>query len=136
MNLNILPLMMEYEINDIIFFVKCMKKPSPHFNISDFVSFSSSTTRSSTYHKLRHSISSNNKLGHFYLNRLPRLWNSLPCLDIDLSITSIKTKLRDFFWNHFILNFSVTNTCTYHYLCPCRKCSKLPVSLPFSRPVL
>ena len=48
MNLNILPLTMEYEINDVIFFVKCIKQPSKYFNINDFVSFSSSNTRSSS----------------------------------------------------------------------------------------
>ena len=55
LKLNLLPLMMEFEISDIIFFVKSVKQPSIHFRISDFITFSSSRTRSSTYLKLRHS---------------------------------------------------------------------------------
>ena len=34
-----LPLMMEYEIADIMFLVKCLKSSSDHFNIYDFVEF-------------------------------------------------------------------------------------------------
>ena len=124
MNLNILPIMMEYEviINDVIFFVKCIKQPSKY-------DFSSSNTRSSTFLKLRHSVSRNNYLSHLYFNRLPRLWNSLPCIDTELSITSKRSKLHQYFWSNFITNFDSTNVCTYHYLCPCLTCSKLPISL-------
>ena len=39
MNLNLLPLMMYFEIADIIFMVKCIKPPTPYFNISDYVTF-------------------------------------------------------------------------------------------------
>ena len=62
LNLKILPLMMEY---DVIFFVKCIKQPTKYFNINEFVSFSTSNTRSSTSLKLRHSVSRNNYLSHF-----------------------------------------------------------------------
>ena len=37
--LKLLPLMMEYEIIDIMFLVKSIKFPSDHFNICDFVEF-------------------------------------------------------------------------------------------------
>ena len=86
LNLNILPLMMQYEISDIMFLVKCIKNPSNYFNISEFVLFSSSNTRSSAHLKLKHSIPKNNTLRQFYFNRIPRLWNSLPRFDLDLSI--------------------------------------------------
>ena len=129
LNLKILPLMMEYEINDVIFFVKCIKQPTKYFNINEFVSFSTSNTRSSTSLKLRHSVSRNNYLSHFYFNRLPRLWNSLPCIDTDLSIATIRSKLHQYLWSKFITNFDPNDVCTYHYLCPCLTCSKLPISL-------
>ena len=129
LNLKILPLMMEYEINDVIFFVKCIKQPTKYFNINEFVSFSTSNTRSSTSLKLRHSVSRNNYLSHFYFNRLPRLWNSLPCIDTDLSIATIRSKLHQYLWSKFITNFDPNGVCTYHYLCPCLTCSKLPISL-------
>ena len=128
--------MTEFEISDIIFFVKSVKQPSIHFRISDFITFSSSRTRSSTYLKLRHSTAKNNALHHCYFYRLPRLWNSLPCIDTDLPISTIRVKLNTFFWSHFVMNFSHDNLCTFHFLCPCNNCSKLPVSLQFSPSVL
>ena len=88
-NLHLLPLMMEFEIADIIFFVKSLKYPSDHFNICNFVQFSTISTRSSTFFKLRHSICSNKTKSNFYFNRIPRLWNSLPSLDIDLPLSSL-----------------------------------------------
>ena len=39
MYLHLLPLMMEREITDILFFVKSLKFPSEHFNIRKFVKF-------------------------------------------------------------------------------------------------
>ena len=77
-DLKLLPLMMLYEISDIIFFVK---NKSSHFMISNFVSFSSSNTRQEIFLKLRHSKATSSTARHSYFNRLPRLWNSLPCID-------------------------------------------------------
>ena len=48
-SLEMLPLMMEYEIADIIFLIKSLKNPSSHFNILDFITFNISNTRSSSY---------------------------------------------------------------------------------------
>ena len=98
--LEMLPLMMEYEIADIMFLIKSLKRPSSHFNIADFISFNISNTRSSSYLKLRHSVSKTNIHGHFYFHRIPRLGNSLPLLDTSLSIPSIRARLRQHFWNH------------------------------------
>ena len=45
-SLKMIPLMMEYEIADIMFFTKSLKDPSHRFNIEDYISFSiSKTTR-------------------------------------------------------------------------------------------
>ena len=122
--------------HDCVIDVKCIKKPSNYFNISDFITFSTSNTRSSTYLKLKHSKSKNNTLGQFYFNRIPRLWNSLPCIDLDLSIPTIRAKLRHLIWNHFISTFDPNNICTYHYLCPCHSCSVLPISLDFNQSIM
>ena len=48
-NLQLLPLMMEFEISDILFLVKSIKYPSDHFNILQFINFCSHTTRSSSH---------------------------------------------------------------------------------------
>ena len=136
LNLNILPLMMDFEIRDIIFFIKCVKTKYAHLNIHDFVTFSTSKTRSSTYFKLRHSKSANIIQSNEYFNRIPRLWNSLPQIDMELSISTLKAKLKKFFWQHFTVNFDPNNACTFYFLCPCNKCSKCPVSMRFSSCVL
>ena len=130
--LGLLPLMMEFEISNIIFLVKSMKAPSTHFDIFKFIDCCNHSTHSSSSFKLRHSLSRNNTLGSFYFNRIPRLWNSLPPLDISLSLLVIKSILCNHFWHHFISNFNADNTCSYHYLCPCHSCSKLPVHVLFT----
>ena len=95
-NLSLLPLMMIFELNDIIFFIKCLKKPTEYFDILNYVTFCSGRTRSSTYFKLRHSLTKKNSVCHFYFNRLRRLWNSLPYIDVDQSIAVIEMKLKNF----------------------------------------
>ena len=125
--LNLLPLMMFYELCDIIFYIKSVKSPNTNFNINDFIFVKNSITRSSS-HKLIHSISSTSHVNHFYFNRLPRLWNSLPIIPLSLSVHIIKQKLKKFFFDHFLANFDSNNTCSYHFLCPCFKCSATPPS--------
>ena len=132
LTLQMLPLMMEYEIADILFFIKSLKEPSHRFNFENYIQFNISKTRSSSYLKLLHSAPKSNLQGHFFFNRLPRLWNSLPLIDISLSIPSIRVKLREHFWNHFTTHFDSNNVCTYHYLCPCLHCAKLPVKTIFT----
>ena len=136
MNLNLLPLMMYFEIADIIFMVKCIKAPTPYFNISDYVTFCSANTRSSVHLKLKHTKTKTNLLGQFYFNRIPRLWNSLPQIDTSMSIPTLRCKLHTFFWNHFIENFNPTNVCSYHFVCPCQKCCRLPIRNCFNTTLL
>ena len=112
-NLHLLPLMMEFEISDILFLVKSIKYPSNHFNSLQFINFCSHTTRSSSHLKIRHTLSRNNIQSNFYFNRIPRLWNSLPTIDLSLTLPAIKTILRDHFWNHFLSNFHPDRTCIY-----------------------
>ena len=89
LSLRLLPLMMQLELFDILFFIRCLKDPY-NFSIFSYVHFSEGSTRSSTHFKLKHSLSKSNTTGHFYYNRLPRLWNSLPPINLDLSISIIK----------------------------------------------
>ena len=107
--LQILPLMYMFELYDVMFFVKSIKGfPSDAcFCITDFVSFAHCNTRSSTTGKLQHTYSSNNYIKKFYFNRLPRIWNSLPPIDLSLSISAIKTMIYKFLWNHFCLIFNL-----------------------------
>ena len=113
--------MYQLELNDLMFFIQSLKHPADHFNIKHFVSFSQSNTRSSTHNKLIHTKSPNISSRHFYFNRLPRLWNSLPPIDLDSSLNSIKSTLIVYFWSHFNTYFDSENPCTYHFQCPCSK---------------
>ena len=94
--LNMLPLMMTYEIYDISFFLKSLTSPSPAFNILDYVQFNPSPTRTHD-HKLRTRYSRTNKSRHFYFSRLPRLWNALPTSDL-ISMSHVKALLILYIW--------------------------------------
>ena len=100
--LQILPLMMQFELNHVMFFVSSIRNPTKSFNILQYVNFSGNFTRASVNYKLVHHMSRTNKVKHFYFHRLPRLWNSLPTINLDQSLSSIKFKLRQFFWSHFV----------------------------------
>ncbi len=130
-SLNLLPLMYQLELNDILFFISCIKDPSYKFPLMNYFSFSTSSTCSNSFYKLNH-ISFVSTLHHnSYVNRLPRLWNALPIIDISKSLTKIKSDLKNHFWNHFITHFNPENFC-YHYLCTCNRCQKSPRSTNFS----
>ena len=88
-SLHLLPLMMLLELNDIMFLVNNLKNPSNSFDISNYVSFSSTATRSGSL-KLTHSRSISNSQRHFYFNRWTSLWNSLPPIDLTLGAPTIK----------------------------------------------
>ena len=59
-HLNLLPLMMEFELVDIMFLVKSVKFPSGHFNIHEFVQFCSHPTRAGQSFKLKHLLCRSN----------------------------------------------------------------------------
>ena len=125
--LKLLPLMYHFELADIMFFIKSYNNQSCRFNIKNFISCQSNlNTRSSVKLTLRHSRSYSNQSRHFYFNRLPRLWNSLPAINISLSYECIKSKVKEFLWAHFLTNFNTDNLCSFHFHCPCSKCTAIP----------
>jgi len=123
--LKLLPLMMFFELTDIIFYISSIRSPSVNFDMSQFIHECVSNTRSSAS-KLQHHLSPACKSSHFYFRRLPRLWNSLPTIDTTQSLFVIKHQLFNFMYNHFIQHFDAGSPCTFHYLCPCFKCSNFP----------
>ena len=110
--LNLLPLTMLLEFNDICFFIQSLKhiSPSNSFNISKYISFSQHHTRSGSFRKLVQPLIRHNRDKQFYFNRLPHLWNSLPPFDLNLSYNTIRSKLKDIFWNEFMANFDPQKT--------------------------
>ena len=127
--LQLLSLMMvlDLELSDIMFFIRSIKNPTTSFDITKFINFSSNSTRSSSHFKLKHIRSSNNLTRNFYFNRLPRLWNNLPPININHSTSTIKYTLKSCFWTHFLNHFDSDCPCTYHYYCPCNNCLSTPV---------
>ena len=129
--LNVLPLSMLFELSDICFFVRSFKvreSPDQSFNILNHVSFSQNNTRSGTFNKLVQPPIKLTRDKQFYFNRLPRLWNSLPPIDLNLSFPTIRKQLIDIFWKSFLAKFNSDTTCTYYFACPCSRC------LRFSQP--
>ena len=129
-SLHLTPLMYFFKLNDILFFIRCVKNPPPNFDIMRFVSFSNSSihTRSTSCGKLQHHFSPNNYTRFFYFNRLPTLWNILPPIDLSLSFPTLKSFISDFMWNKFLDDFNATLPCTYHLKCPCQNCHSKPHS--------
>ena len=112
--------------------------PSESFNILDFVSFCSSSSRSAAHLKLQLSPAnrSTNRIKHFYFSRLPRLWNYLPTINLEKSVMSIKSDITAFFWSWFQQTFDPSRPCTYHAVCPCARCSSLSLPNNFNRAVI
>ena len=121
--LNILPLMYYFEIADIMFMVNSLKNPTGRFNILNYVQIQTSNTRSSDKLTLQHVRCCTNQQHHFYFNHIPRLWNKLPSIDLELSAETIKTKVYKFLWSHFIDMFDSGNVCSFHFLSPCGRCT-------------
>ena len=122
MSLQLLPLMYVYNINDIIFFIDPYQPPSTYFNIAEHVQFITSNTRFGSSQTMIHHRCLSNTTQKFYFHHLPRLWNSLPRIDLTLPICTIKHKLYNYKWEHFIGNFDDTNEHSLQYNCPFCHC--------------
>ena len=119
--LHLLPLMYFYEYLDVLL-VQSLKYPDDSFNINNYITFSSSTTRSNSLTKISFRYCATNRARHFYFNRIARLWNALPHIDLSLSLPTIKFHLKNFLWSHFLEHFDSFNHCTFHFVCPCSNC--------------
>ena len=124
--LHMLPLMYTYELNDLMLLIKTLKFPSTHFDIGKYIQFSNHSTRAASTHKLSHRRAISSCYHNSYFNRIIRLWNCLPVIDLSLSLDTLKTQFTNYMWSRFNDNFS-DSPCTFHLLCPCHKCSKLPI---------
>ena len=119
--LNLLPLVYQYEISDLLFFIKSLKSPTASFNINSHVTFFSGTTQLTKAHKLKNSTSLNRSTRNSSFSRVPCLWNALLVFNCNLQIATIKEHLKTFMLNHFLANFDLNNSCTLHFLCPCSR---------------
>ena len=126
-SLNLLPLMHWFELQDLLFLIKNLQNPSDNFQMLNFISFVSSSTRAASANKLRYNYSAwrLSTTRHFYFNRIVRLWNALPPLNLSLPFLSIKHQLIEYFWYNFVNKFDPDNPCSFHVICPCSKCHLL-----------
>ncbi len=104
--------MYHLELADIMFYINSCKN-TLRYNILDYVTPTTGYTRSSDNNRLNDTYSRTNT---FYYNRLPRLWNSLPTIDMNLTSSTIKATLKNLF---FFSNFDSDIPCTFHFKCPC-----------------
>ena len=114
-----------FEINDILFLIRSLKSPSPAFNIYNYITFNTSSTRSGSTHKLIYKHSPSSLHCQFYFNRIVRLWNILPSINLNLLLNIIKRTIYRYFWDQFETNFDCNNVHTLHLLSPCNICSAI-----------
>ena len=129
-NLNILPISLYLEVQDILFFIKLLKFPPDNFSIADYVSFLNTTTRSSTsLHKIKSNLpmSRLSSTNHFYFIRIVRIWNSLPPIDLSESFATLRSSIFKLYWNYFITHYSLSISCSWCRICLCSTCSSLPL---------
>ena len=120
--LQLFPLMYYLDLQDVLFLLKCIKYPPDNFDVFSYISFCKSNTRSSSMGKLKYVYKRLSTTRHFYFNRVVRIWNQLPFLDLTLSFNSLKSIVIDHLWNHFVCNFNSFNVWSYHFICPCNNC--------------
>jgi len=128
--LQMLPLMYIYELNDLMFFIKSLKFPTVNFNINQYISFASSNTRSSDHLKLVHPRTISALHHHFYFNCIARLWNYLPVINLSYII---KQKIKSYLLEHFNSHFHPDQICSFHLLCPCYQYSWQSISINFNQ---
>ena len=120
-----------FELCDIIFVIKSLKNPNHILQYYNYIQFHSSSSRFSHANKLIHHRSTNLATHHFFFNRVPRLWNVLPIINMSLPTSTLISKLKTYFWQHLEKNFDSTNHCTFHLLYPCSTCSNISTQVNF-----
>ena len=129
--IHILPLTLWMELQDILLFITLLKNPPDNFNLFDYVSFSTTSTRSSSTNKLVPTslcIPRLNSTRHCYFCQIVRVWNSLPPFDIQNSYEVLKKFFSTLCWNYFVNNCNPDVPCTWYRVCPCCQCASIPVA--------
>ena len=90
-----------------------------------------STTRCGSHNKLIHSSKTSSAARNTFFHRFPRLWNSLPPINLSSSITSLKRSIKSVFINKFHDVFNPDDSHTLHIVCPCSTCSCLSIPTSF-----
>ena len=121
-NLSLLPLTLWLESLDVLLLIKLLKNPPDNFNIKEYITLTSSRLSCSKLKLNSPQIPRLNPTCHFYINRIVRLWNILPPLDLELPFSALKEEVRLIFWDYFISSYSIDHPCTWYISCPCTTC--------------
>ena len=124
--IDLLPLMYWYDLQDILYLIKCFQNPPDNINIFDHIAFTTSSTRSSSNNKLVIRYARTTSARHFFFHRVVRLWNAMPHINLNLPFNSIKKYLTRVMYRKFERSFDPNNSCTFHFVCPCSLCHQIP----------
>ena len=85
---SMLPLVYILELNNILFFVSCLKNPTHNFPILKSFFFCSSNTRSADHESSKLNLIPFSSIAecNSFICHVPRLWNSLPPIDLSFPI--------------------------------------------------
>ena len=76
--LQLLPLMYYYDLQDLLFLIKCLLSPPDNFDI--IITVRTFLYYGTTAGKLKVNYKHMSTTRHFYFNRVVRLWNAIPPL--------------------------------------------------------
>ena len=98
-----------YELNVLMFLIKSQQLTSTSVSTSHFIS---SNTRLGDHLKLVYPRATSALYHHFCFNRIARLWNYLPVINLTLQAHIIKQRINHIFENTSLQFSSSQNCCT------------------------
>ena len=127
LQLHRLLLIYQYELQDLLYLIKCLQNQPDNINIHDHIKFVTSSTRRNNQ-MLRYNYARTSITRHSFFNRVVRLWNALQPINIEQPFTTIKCQIIETFWSKFTQTFKslTNNACTYHFIGPCPQCRLIP----------
>ena len=104
-----------YNLADIMFFYKITEISKFKVQYSTIINSCLNYVQftSGLLDQLKYMSEPTNSVINSYFFCLPKLWNSLPIIDLSESIALINFKLKNYSWEHIIYNFNSNNFCTY-----------------------
>ena len=125
--------MYTYEIADILFLIKFIRNPTSSFNINNYITFYTGSSRLAKAHKLQHSHGANNISRHLYFNRIAWLWNALPVINLNYSTNTIKKQLRTYLFHLpiLILPIVVVHSTFYAHVLDVNLCPDLQTLMTY-----
>ena len=107
--LNLLPLMYIFELNELVFTLISLNYPSPSFNITNYITFADVNTRSSSSGKMIHIRNNNNADRHFFSIESLDCGMPYPLLTYLYLLNRTRQEyIYKFLWSHFYQTLDIT----------------------------